>query len=175
MNLDGAVTDSEDTPTTSWSYAVDPAFDDVDSGATCAFGDATAEDTMVTCTDDGHYILTLSADDGTNTAVTDTATLALTNEAPSVDTVTVTPSSACDVGISASFTDAGFNDSHGSSISWGDGSPTTDVSDPNATNPVTGTHTYTSAGTKTITVTVTDDDLGTDDNTGSFTTKNTAS
>jgi hypothetical protein len=106
-------------------------------------------------------------DDGGLT-VQDSFDWASSNVAPAVGTVTVTPTGACGISVTASFTDPGSADAHRSSIDWGDNSTDTDT-DPD-TSPVEGSHTYTTTGTKTVTVTVTDDDGGEDDNTGSFTT-----
>jgi hypothetical protein len=168
--LDGAAAvDPDGDPLAySWTYA---AGGDVDAGATCAFSDATALQPTISCTDDGTYTATLSVDDGVNAPVTDDATVNVTNAAPVVGAVSVTATAACSVDVSAGFTDDGANDTHSSSIDWGDGAGTDDA-DPDTT-PVTGSHTYTSAGTKTITVAVTDDDAGQDSGTGSFTTLNT--
>jgi hypothetical protein len=63
--VDGTVTDAEDTPTTEWT---------IDS-PDCSFADASAVDTTVTCTVAGVYTATLTADDGTNPPVSDTATV----------------------------------------------------------------------------------------------------
>ena len=79
----------------------------------------------VSCTDDGTWTLTLSADDGTNPPVSDSLTLSITNAVPVVaagpdqfvtigDPVSLAP---------ATFTDAGANDTHTATIDWGDGTP----------------------------------------------------
>lgn len=158
ISLDGTVTDPDvdDTVATSWSYT---AGGNVDAGATCAFGDASAVDTTITCTDDGTYTVTLTGNDGTNPAVSDTATVTVTNVAPTITSITgptdpVAVSTT--VGISAPFTDPGANDTQVCTIDWGDGT-TDSVVDP-ATTPCDGSHSYTAAGIHTVTVTVTDDD-----------------
>jgi TolB protein len=168
ISLDGTVTDPDpgDTPTTQWTYA---AVSGVDAGAVCAFASAASVDTTITCTDDGLYAVTLTANDGTNPAVSDSAELTASNANPVVGAVNVTATNACAVGVSASFTDAGSNDTHDASIAWGD---TGVDSTTGVTSPVTGSHTYTSAGTFTVTVEVTDDDAAMGSNSGVFTTMN---
>lgn len=141
----GTFTDNGDG-TWSWSYATT---DDVPSGTVTV----TATDTGgLTATDDFSY--------------------SATNADPVLGTVTATQTAACSVDVSATFTDAGSGDTHASTISWGDGDQT--VTDPD-TSPVTGSHTYTTAGTKTISVSVTDDDGGSDAGTASFAPANTPS
>ena len=49
--------------------------------------------------------------------------------------------------VSASFTDAGTNDTHTCSIDWGDGTTTTGtVSEANGSGTCNGAHTYTAGG-----------------------------
>jgi hypothetical protein len=121
VSLDGTATDPDGDPvTTSWSYAAVTA----DSGATCDFGDAGAADTTVTCTDDGTFTLTLTADDGVNDPVSDSTTLTLSNADPSA-----TPSiPAGDVNEGDSFSlslsspsDPGANDTFTYQFDCGDG------------------------------------------------------
>lgn len=66
--LDGTVTDpdSGDEVTVTWS---------VPEGTPCTFADPGAEDTTITCTEPGTYTATLTADDGVNEPVSDTATV----------------------------------------------------------------------------------------------------
>lgn len=169
--LDGTATDPDSDPLTlSWSAS--PGLD-VDAGAGCTFSDASIEDPTISCTDDGTWTLTLTADDGVNAPVSDTAVLTVGNVDPVVGAVSLTRTGSCGVDLSAAFSDAGSNDTHDSSIDWGDSSGTDDT-DPDTT-PVTGSHTYASAGAHTISVTVNDDDGGTDSNTASFTAYNTPS
>ena len=81
VTLNGTVNDTEPV-TTLWT-AIPGA--GVDAGATCTFADPAAVDTTVSCTDDGTWTVKLTANDGTNPAVSDTATLTITNPAPTVD------------------------------------------------------------------------------------------
>ncbi|MGZ4375301.1 MAG: hypothetical protein ACXVR9_11000, partial [Gaiellaceae bacterium] len=59
--LSGSVTDPDGPVSSSWTYTAGLG---VDPGATCAFADASSPATTITCTDDGKYTATLSADDG---------------------------------------------------------------------------------------------------------------
>ncbi|MGZ4319296.1 MAG: PKD domain-containing protein, partial [Gaiellaceae bacterium] len=160
--LSGMVVDPDGPAgTKSWSYAPGPG---VDAGATCAFADAGSPATTITCTDDGSYVVTLTANDGLNATVASSATVTVSNAAPSVSITSPSAGSSYGsdpVSLSASFTDAGKNDSHSCSItSWGDGSPasTGTVTESNGSGTCTASHTYTTGGTHAITVTVTDDD-----------------
>jgi len=111
--------------------------------------------------------VTVSDDHGHS--VTDTKAISVANVAPSVTGVTASATSACAVSVSAPFGDPG-DDTWRSLITWGDGAST--PADP-TTNPVTGVHTYGSAGTFAIGVTVTDSDNDASAPAGtSFATKN---
>ncbi|WP_231250641.1 PKD domain-containing protein [Nocardioides furvisabuli] len=81
ISLDGTVTDTEPV-TTKWTAT---PLSGVPTGATCTFANPNAVDTTVSCTSAGTWTLTLTADDGTNPPVSDTATLTVTNPAPDVD------------------------------------------------------------------------------------------
>jgi hypothetical protein len=72
--LDGTITDEMDAASAHWTI------DD----AACTFADASATDTTVTCTDDGEYTATLTADDGDYSPVQDTAMVTISNVAPTV-------------------------------------------------------------------------------------------
>lgn len=124
-------------------------------------------------TDNGGGSVTVEASDG-DLSVTQTFAWSAANVAPGVGPVAATYADACTAAVSAPFTDPGTADTHTASIDWGD-TATTAV-DP-ATSPVTGSHTYATAGTHAIDVSVRDDDGGTGSAslTGGFTTKNTPS
>jgi len=161
ISLDGTVTDpnSGDTVTTAWTYAIDSA----DSGTTCAFASASAVDTTISCTDDGTFTLTLTANDGHNPDVKDAASLTLTNADPVISATSFASSTAScgadNVSLSVAFTDPGSNDTHKADIDWGDG--TSSTVDPYTTGtPIP--HTYLTAGSHTASVTITDDDGGYD-------------
>ncbi len=159
--LDATATDADgDTLTLAWTYTIDTA----DLGTTCAFSDDTVEDPTFSCTDDGTFTVTLTADDGVNPPVSDSATVTLSNADPEVtiddpddgDLFGTTDT----VNLSASFSDDGTNDSHTCTIDWGDLTVEAGtVSETNGSGTCTGSHTYAS-GNWTITVTITDDDAG---------------
>jgi hypothetical protein len=170
----GSFTDAGDSTTHTYLWAIDSST--IDSSGTCSLSNATSLTTAtITCDDNGAATVSLTVTDGASTPLSgsDTASVTIGNAAPVITGLTVTPTGACSAGISSAFTDAGSNDTHDSSVNWGDGT-TADVVDPDTT-PVTGSHTYSSNGVKTITVTVNDDDDGSDSETGSFTALNTAS
>ena len=78
--LGGSVTDSDDTPTILWTALGTGT----DAGASCTFANAAAAVTSVTCTDDGTWTSTLTADDGTNPPVADSLLLTIANANPGV-------------------------------------------------------------------------------------------
>ena len=157
--LAGSVSDPDgDATTAAWSYAPGAG---VDPGASCSFASASAPSTSIKCTDDGTYLATLTADDGVNAPVSSSVTVSVSNAQPSV-TITSAPANAqqgSTTSLSASFSDAGTNDTHSCSIAWGDSSVSTGtVSESNGSGTCTGMHAYGSTGSQTVVVTVTDDD-----------------
>ncbi|MGB3439818.1 MAG: PKD domain-containing protein [Actinophytocola sp.] len=159
IGLTGQVTDGGSGVTHTWTVA--PA-SGVDQGASCVFADAGALATTLTCTDDGTFTLTLTADDGLNAPVAVNTTVTVTNAAPSV-TVTapadgvVVPNGAT-VDVAADFTDAGANDTHTCTVDFGDGSPIVNGTVSGGT--CAASHEFTVSGTHEVVVTLTDDDGG---------------
>ncbi len=155
-------TDVSDTVTTAWTYALTSA----DAGATCSFADATALSTTVTCTDDGTFTLTLSADDGTNPPVTSDATLTVDNVDPVVSISAPTSGAlyamGATVNLTAPFSDAGTNDTHTCTVDWADGNgpQAGSVSETLGSGTCSGSLAYAAAGIYNIDVAVTDDNGG---------------
>jgi PKD repeat protein len=123
--------------------------------------------------DNGSYQVTVTITDNQGAIGTKTATITVNNAAPSVGSITATPSPAHInelVSASASFTDIGVLDSHTAVWDWGDGNTSIGtVTEVNGSGSVSGSHTYTSFGTKTIILTITDNDNGSGNNTVSHT------
>lgn len=172
VTLAGTVTDPDDTPTIAWSAAPGPG---VDPGATCTFANAAAPNTTITCTDDGPFTVTLTADDGHGepSPVSDRATVTLANVNPAAQITAPTSGQMINARrpapVSVTFTDQGTNDTHTCQVDYGDGD-----------GPVQGTVTqqpgggtcaaehvygFDGLGPRTITATITDDDGGADSKT----------
>jgi PKD repeat protein len=116
-----------------------------------------------TYADNGSFTVTLTVTDSkgaASTAVTTTATIA--NAVPVVTLpVNQTATSGTAYSLSATFSDAGVNDSPWAyAIDWGDGSTPTTGSATSQTGAITASHTYAVGGTDTVRVTVTDKDGG---------------
>ena len=140
-------------------------FSGTDAGATCVIADPTALNTTVTCTDDGIYTLTLTANDGVNPDVVQNATLTVANVAPAVAITSVTPALLVPVNtnvtVTASIADAGINDTFTAQtceFNMDDGSPAL------IGVPVAGvcsqSKVFATAGVFSLTVSGTDDDGG---------------
>jgi len=155
--LDGTVTQDDeaglDPVTTTWT---------VNAGAPCTFADASAVDTTITCTDNGTFTATLTADDGDNPAVSDSATVTVANVPPSLTITAPAPGDLFQIGtpvnLTAPFTDPG-SDIWSCSINWDDGNVTTPAPTGMSCN---DSHLFAAAGVYTIQVTVSDDDGGSD-------------
>jgi hypothetical protein len=156
--LDGTVTQADengtDPLTTTWS---------VNAGAPCTFADPNAVDTTITCTDNGIFTVTLTADDGDNPPVSDSAVLTVANVAPILTITSPITGDLFQIGtpvnLVSSFTDPGTSDTHTCSINWDDA---TVDGFPAAGGQCTKSHLFAGAGVYTIAVTVTDDDGGSD-------------
>lgn len=157
--ISGAYTDPDGPDTVAWSYAPGTG---VDPGATCSFGDASQASTGITCTDDGTYDLTFTVNDGVNPAQTATASVTVSNAAPSASIAPVPGMQlpGVSVPLSASFTDAGANDTHTCSFSSSGPSGPGAVTESGGNGTCTGALTFAVPGNYTVTVTVTDDDGG---------------
>ncbi len=94
VGISGSATDPEGQAITyAWTYS---------SGAPCAFGDDSAAVTVVTCTDDGTFTLTLTAIDAFGASASADTTLIVANVAPTI--VSVTNNGPIDEGSSAMIT-----------------------------------------------------------------------
>lgn len=168
LSLRGYARDDHGDPAVRWTYA---PVRDVDPGATCSFSEPAALATTFTCTDDGTYQVKLSADDGVNTPVDDTAVVQLSNVAPAfggtaglaaAPVITQPqPWQVFKVGrpvtLKAAYTDPGANDTHTCVAEWDDGSVEEWAG---RQGMCTRAHTFTRAGMFTIRTKVTDDDSG---------------
>lgn len=148
--LTATVTDPDSTPAVQWSASPGAG---TDPGAACTFSAPAAVSTTVTCTDDGDFAVTATADDGVNPPVSDELVLTVANAAPVITGLDVTVAADGTRTVSAAVTDVP-NDSLTCTFAWGDGGP--DTVQP---APCTARHAY-PAGTHPLTVTVTDDDGG---------------
>lgn len=155
--VNGSADDADgDAVTTSWSATPGAG---TDPGASCTFDDPSAVATNVTCTDDGEYTLTLTADDGVAEPVSSDATLTVANVAPTIEITSPADGALFAIGqpvnVTASIADAGSNDTHTCSASWDDG---TSSDGSVSSGSCTASRTYSGAGVYTIVVTTTDDD-----------------
>lgn len=158
--LSGSADDDSGPPSLTWSYQ---PVSGVDAGAACTFSDPHRARTRITCTDDGVYRATLTASDGANGPVADSARVTIRNVAP---TLSLSAPAAWQVfrartavDLSASFTDPGANDTHTCRISWDDGTASSAAAQGSSCS---GAHTFARAGMYSMKVTVTDDDGGSD-------------
>ncbi len=155
--MSGATASDPDMDALTYTWTVDSAL--------CNFDVASALNPNLTCSDNGSYTTTLSVSDGVNPAVTNDATVNVSNVAPTVGLVSV-PAAPIDInnqpvtGVSAPFTDPGTADIHTCTVDYGDGSGS--QTGTVAAGVCTGLgHTYTEAGVYVVTVAVIDDDLDT--------------
>ncbi len=135
-----------------WDFDGDGQFDDA-TGATPSFSAAAL---------DGPTSLTVKVQmtDDLGLTGTDTATLNVTNVAPTVAPSFSAASAGCGVAsvLSGTVSDPAAADTFTAVVNWGDGSAVESVTVSNRA--FSASHTYVKAGTYTATVTVTDDDGG---------------
>ena len=114
-----------------------------------------------TYAEQGTRTVTVSVSDGDGGVTEESFTVGVTNAAP-VTGLVVTPLEPRLLGSAVearlSFTDAGVQDRHTATISWGDGTPSTTgtVTQRAGGGDVVGSHAYTAPGTYLVSVTVTD-------------------
>jgi hypothetical protein len=120
--LNGSVTDPDSTPLIQWT---------VDNDTACTFDDDTAPHTTINCDTPGVYALTLTADDGVNAPVFDTATLTV-NPAPPGLNANAGPDVSGNVNtaisLSGSVSDPGFTPT----VHWTSDSPNCNFTNPTA-------------------------------------------
>jgi len=127
---------------------------------TCTFTNAGSPTTDVTCTDDGDYTITLTANDHVNLPQSANGTLHVSNVDPNA-ALTLSPGPhplAQPVNASVAISDPGA-DTFTCELDWGDGAPAPGVV---TGNTCTGSHTYSAGGPYSVSATVTDDNGGTD-------------
>lgn len=130
------------------------------------YGDATGATPSVSFDDEGTYTVSVQVTDSKGATSTAAAVVTVSNAAPVIASLEL-PSTPVALGTSvslaASFSDAGVNDAHTTSIDWGDGQVGNGLVD-DATSPrsVSGTHSYAEPGVYTVTLTVRDEDGGSD-------------
>lgn len=174
IGIDGSASSDADGDDLSYLWSIDAS--SIDAGGSCAFADATAAQTTVTCDDDGLFELTLtvmddSGDDATDSH-SDTADLDVSNVDPSIDDLAWSDGSvACPTAesngdpmpnatLTFDFSDDGSNDTHQATVDWGDGSDPEDLG--SVLSGDSASHVYEIAGVYAATVTLVDDDEGVD-------------
>ncbi len=159
--LAGSAADVDGDPITkSWSLSYTG-----DAGTTCSLTGGTTFTPSVSCTDNALVTATLSVSDGVNPAVTSSTPVTIGNAPPTLGSLTV-PTAAVPLGnaanVSVPFSDAGTNDTHTATVTWGDTTSSAgSVTESAGAGTVNAGHTYALAGLYTVTVTVSDDNLGT--------------
>jgi PKD domain-containing protein len=177
INISASFTDAgtNDThPTKVWSYTAGAG---VDAGATCSFGSTSALSTTITCTDDGTFNIKYSVTDDDGATGEGTATVTVANVAPDVQATGGSGNEGAAINISASFTDAGSNDTHPTKV-WsytaGAGVDAGATCSFGSTSALSTTITCTDDGTFTIKYSVTDDDGDTGEGTATVSVANVA-
>ncbi|MBI3897016.1 MAG: hypothetical protein HY308_01835 [Gammaproteobacteria bacterium] len=157
--VDGSVSSEIGPPAVDWSYA---AGNDVPAGATCNIADPHAVATTITCSDRGTYTITLSANDGINPIVQDSAIVTVRNAPPKLRIDSPTSWQAFEarttVSLLAPFSDASGHDVHTCDIDWDDGLTHRFAQEASCND----NHSYENAGMYTVRIRVTDVAGGTD-------------
>ncbi|UCD92440.1 MAG: PKD domain-containing protein [Methanobacteriota archaeon] len=137
---------------------------DASDGVSFSPPDATGVSPTHTYGDNGIYIVTLQVKDTWGNSDTDTMTVTVRNVAPSLTAESnkaVLEGSS--VAVAATFSDAGWLDTHTADIDWGEGTISSGVVieenvKPDATGSVSGSHIYGDNGVFTVTIRLCDDD-----------------
>ena len=132
--------------TKSWTFTPGPA----DPGTSCTSTGTTTLTPTINCNDDVVVGAQLSVSDGVNPPVLSSTTVTVDNEAPVLAPLTATADpivAGQPVTVGGTFTDAGTNDTHTSTVDWGDMSTSTaTVVESPGTGTTSGTHSYARAG-----------------------------
>lgn len=162
VTLSGTAVDPDaDTLAITWTHSIITA----DPGTTCSLTGEHTLTPVLTCTDDATVTVTLTASDGINPDVVDSATVQVLNAVPTVAAPIILPNPVgvgAPVVLSSSFTDPGANDDHTATINWGDSTSSTGTVTETlgSGGTVSGSHAFGVAGTYTVKVTVNDKDGG---------------
>ncbi len=157
---------SEGTPVAITGTASDPDGDPFTTAWTStpggSFAAAGSLATTFTAAQDGSYTIKLTATDSPGgLSASDTATVTVSNVAPTIDSLRVDPGipEGATASLDATFSDPGTLDTHTATIDWGEGDGAVPAT---ATGyAVTGSNRYELAGTYTVKLCVTDSDGGT--------------
>ena len=142
--------------------AVDPGDGTTATGSAVSGGSVPVTHTYA---DDGSYHMTVTVTDDDGGTGTGELAVTVVNAPPAVGAI-VAPIEPVLIGttidLSATFTDAGIDDTHTASIDWGDGTTTmpANLSQGVGAGDVSGAHAYAAPGIYSLTVSVTDDDGG---------------
>ena len=158
VSLTFADADAADTHTVSIAWGDGTA--NTDSGTLAST--VTVFDASHVYADTGSYSMVLTLADSAGHTVTASSTIVPANVVPVVGALSLLPTSVVDhqtVTVSGTFTDPGTADTFTVTITWGDGTSSSQ-SLAAGIRSFSDSHAYTAAGTVTITATVTDRDLG---------------
>jgi hypothetical protein len=154
-----------------WSWQAVTA----DAGAACTIVNPTLATASISCTDDGTFQVTLTVTDDDGQTGEATVNITVTNATPVVEASGGSGNEGSAINISASFTDAGANDSHPTRV-WSytanAGAEGTCTLGSSSASPTTIT--CTDDGSYTIKYSVTDDDGSTGEGTATVTVTNDA-
>jgi DNA/RNA endonuclease G (NUC1) len=152
ISVSGSATDPDADETFTFSWVV------TKSGSPYATGSGTPF--SFTPDDNGTYVVTLTATDSHNGSGSTSASIAVSNVAPSIGSVTG-PTAPLPLGNSATITvtysDPGTADTHTATLTWDDGSNSTVAC---SAGTCSASHTYANAGVYGVAITVADDDGG---------------
>jgi DNA/RNA endonuclease G (NUC1) len=153
ISVSGSATDPDAGETFTFSWVV------TKNGSPYATGSGTPY--SFTPDDNGTYVVTLTATDSHNASGSTSASIAVSNVAPSIVSVTG-PTAPLPLGNSATininYSDPGTADTHTATLTWDDGSNSTVAC---SAGTCSASHTYAHAGVYGIAITVADDDGGT--------------